>query len=239
MICIIVDDEPLGRKAIQLLAQDIPELTLCGSFGDALSAGNFMQSTPVDLVFLDIKMPGVNGIDFARTISSRTLVVFVTAYAEFALDSYEVDAIDYLVKPIEMTRFKRAVEKAFTYQALLSAENKKSSVESVSDEFIFVKSERRYFKLQFSNILFVEGLKDYVVVQTAEQRVITKMNLKTIYEMLPKDKFLRINKSFIVNLELIDSFDNNDVFIGKYEISIGNSYRDTFFSEYVMKTGLF
>jgi len=102
MNCIIVDDEPLGRKAIQLLVQDTPALSLCGSFGDAVSAGKFMQASPVDLVFLDIKMPGVNGLEFARTIPSETLVIFITAYAEYALDSYEVDAIDYLVKPIEI-----------------------------------------------------------------------------------------------------------------------------------------
>ena len=109
MNCIIVDDEPLGRKAIQLLIQDTPVLSLCGSFGDAVSAGKFMQASPVDLVFLDIKMPGVNGLEFARMIPSDTLVIFVTAYAEYALDSYEVDAIDYLVKPIEIERFKRCL----------------------------------------------------------------------------------------------------------------------------------
>lgn len=239
MNCIIVDDEPLGRKAIQLLAQDIPALTLCGSFGDAVSAGKFMRVSPVDLVFLDIKMPGVNGLEFARAIPAETLVIFVTAYAEYALDSYEVDAIDYLVKPIEMDRFKRAVEKARTYHALLVADSKKSSVESVSEEHIFVKSERRYFKIQFKNILFVEGLKDYVVVQTVDQRIITKMNLKTIHELLPHESFFRINKSYIVNMEHIDSFDNNDVFIKTYEISVGNSFRDSFFREYVVKNGIF
>lgn len=232
MNCIIVDDEPLGRKAIQLLVQDTPALSLCRDFGDALSASNFMQTNPVDLVFLDIKMLGVNGLDFARTIPANTLVIFVTAYAEYALDSYEVDALDYLVKPIEMDRFKRAVEKACTYHALLSSEINKGSVESVSEEHIFVKAERRYFKVQLKHILFVEGLKDYVVIQTSEQRLITKMNLKSIHELLPKNVFLRINKSFIVNTQHIDSFDNNDVCISKYEISIGNSYRDYFFEKF-------
>lgn len=232
MNCIIVDDEPLGRKAIQLLVQDSPSLTLCRDFGDTLSASKFMQTNPVDLVFLDIKMPGVNGLDFARTIPANTLVIFVTAYAEYALDSYEVDALDYLVKPIEMDRFKRAVEKACTYHALLSSEINKGSVESVSEEHIFVKAERRYFKVQLKHILFVEGLKDYVVIQTSEQRLITKMNLKSIHELLPKNVFLRINKSFIVNTQHIDSFDNNDVCISKYEISIGNSYRDYFFEKF-------
>lgn len=238
MNCIIVDDEPLGRKAIQLLMQDMPALSLCGSFGDAVSAGRFMQASKVDLVFLDIKMPGVNGLEFARSIPSDTLVIFITAYAEYALDSYEVDAIDYLVKPIEIERFKRAVLKAHTYHSLLKVDNSKNRVESVSADHIFVKAERRYFKIQLRNILFIEGLKDYVVIQTAEQRIVTRMNLKTIHEMLPKETFLRTNKSYIVNTDHIDSFDNNDVFIGKYEISIGNSYRDTFFEMYFMKNNL-
>ena len=235
MNCIIVDDEPLGRKAIQLLVQDTPLLSLCGSFGDAVSAGKFMQASPVDLVFLDIKMPGVNGLEFARMIPSETLVIFVTAYAEYPLDSYEVDAIDYLVKPIEIERFKRAVVKANVYHTLLKTDNSKNLVESVAADHIFVKAERRYFKIQFRNILFIEGLKDYVVIQTPDQRIVTKMNLKSIHEMLPKDIFLRTNKSYIVNTDHIDSFDNNDVFIGKYEISIGNSYRDAFFDTFFMK----
>ena len=238
MNCIIVDDEPLGRKAIQLLIQDTPVLSLYGSFGDAVSAGKFMQASPVDLVFLDIKMPGVNGLEFARMIPSDTLVIFVTAYAEYALDSYEVDAIDYLVKRIEIERFKRAVQKAHTYHSLLKTDNSKNQVESVSASHIFVKAERRYFRIQLENILFIEGLKDYVVIQTPEQRIVTKMNLKSIHEMLPKDVFLRTNKSYIVNSNYIASFDNNDVFIGKYEISIGNSYRDAFFEKFFMKNNL-
>ena len=238
MNCIIVDDEPLGRKAIQLLIQDTPVLSLYGSFGDAVSAGKFMQASPVDLVFLDIKMPGVNGLEFARMIPSDTLVIFVTAYAEYALDSYEVDAIDYLVKPIEIESFKRAVQKAHTYHSLLKTDNSKNQVESVSASHIFVKAERRYFRIQLENILFIEGLKDYVVIQTPEQRIVTKMNLKSIHEMLPKDVFLRTNKSYIVNSNYIASFDNNDVFIGKYEISIGNSYRDAFFEKFFMKNNL-
>lgn len=239
MNCIIVDDEPLGRKAIELLVQDTPVLSVAGCFGDASSAGQFLQQNPVDLVFLDIKMPGINGLDFARTIRRNTLVIFTTAYIEYALDSYEVDAIDYLVKPIEQERFRKAVEKAATYHRLLLAEAQNNSIESVIDDYMFIKSERRFFKVFFRNILFVEGLKDYVVIQTADQRIITRMNLKSIHELLPHGSFLRINKSYIVNTEHIDSFDNNDVFIGKYEIAIGNSYRETFIEEYIKKTRVY
>ena len=235
MNCIIVDDEPLAREAIELLTGENTRLKLTGTFNNALSASRFMEDKPVDLVFLDIQMPGITGIDFARAIPRRTLVIFTTAYTEYALDSYEVDAIDYLVKPVEVERFQKAVEKAMIYHALLLQEEKEN-IEPVDNEFFFVKSDRRYFKVNFKDILFIEGLKDYVIIQLADQRIITRMNLKTTYELLPKKDFLRVNKSYIVNTNHIDSFDNNDIFIGNYEIAIGNTYRDSFFDTF-MKRG--
>ena len=235
MNCIIVDDEPLAREAIELLTGENTRLKLTGTFNNALSASRFMEDKPVDLVFLDIQMPGITGIEFARAIPRRTLVIFTTAYTEYALDSYEVDAIDYLVKPVEAERFQKAVEKAMIYHALLLQEEKEN-IEPIDNEFFFVKSDRRYFKVNFKDILFIEGLKDYVIIQLADQRIITRMNLKTTYELLPKKDFLRVNKSYIVNTNHIDSFDNNDIFIGNYEIAIGNTYRDSFFDTF-MKRG--
>ena len=235
MNCIIVDEEPLAREAIELLTGENTRLKLTGTFNNALSASRFMEDNPVDLVFLDIQMPGITGIEFARAIPRRTLVIFTTAYTEYALDSYEVDAIDYLVKPVEAERFQKAVEKAMIYHALLLQEEKEN-IEPVDNEFFFVKSDRRYFKVNFKDILFIEGLKDYVIIQLADQRIITRMNLKTTYELLPKKDFLRVNKSYIVNTNHIDSFDNNDIFIGNYEIAIGNTYRDSFFDTF-MKRG--
>ena len=188
-----------------------------------------------DLAFLDIQMPGITGIEFAHTVSKRTLIIFTTAYTEYALDSYEVDAIDYLVKPIETERFQKAVQKALSYHSLLMKEEKEAIEANVSSEYFFVKSERKYFKVNYADILFIEGLKDYVILQLPEQRIITRMNMKGISELLPQDLFLRVNKSYIVNTRHIDSFDNNDIYIGNYEIAIGNSYRDTFFEEFLMK----
>jgi DNA-binding LytR/AlgR family response regulator len=231
MKCIIVDDEPLGRKAIERLIREIPSLNLLDNFGDATSAGEFLQNNSVDLVFLDIRMPGIDGIEFAKTIGKETLVIFTTAYPEYALESYEVDAIDYLVKPIEFDRFLKAVEKATDYHSLLSAQ--KNSLESITDEYMFAKAERRYFKIMFSSILFIEGLKDYVVIHTTEQKIITKMNLKTIFEQLPQKLFFRVNKSYIVNSQHIRSFDNNDILITSYEIPIGTAYRDAFFEKFL------
>lgn len=235
MKCIIVDDEPLAREAVQLLVEETSGLNLSGSFADATSAGEFLSGNEVDLVFLDIRMPGIDGIEFAKTIRPDTLVIFTTAYSEYAVDSYEVDAIDYLVKPIELERFQKAVEKARDYLALLSANTQKSSVEAVTQEHIFVKSDRRYFKIQFKDIFFIEGLKDYVVIQTTEQKIITHMNLTTIGKQLPLINFLRVSKSYIVNTQHIDSFDNNDIYIKTFEIPIGSSFRDIFFEEFVTK----
>jgi len=238
MKCIIVDDEPLAREAVEMLVNEIKELELIRTFNNATSASKFIMEEQVDLIFLDINMPNISGLELAKSIPKTTLVIFTTAYTEYALDSYEVDAIDYLVKPIESDRFRKAVEKAISYHALLTAEEKVEkleNIEKVENEYIFVKSDRRYFKVNFKDILFIEGLKDYVIIQMDEQRIITRMNLKTVHDLLPKSIFIRVNRSYIVNINHIDSFDNNDIFIKKYEIGIGNMYRDSFFDEFVNK----
>jgi DNA-binding LytR/AlgR family response regulator len=233
MKCIIVDDEPLAREAIQLLTEETTGLNSLESFADAASAGKFLSENNVDLVFLDIRMPGIDGIEFAKTISGNTLIIFTTAYSEYAVDSYEVDAIDYLVKPVEQERFQKAVAKARDYLTLLSVNTQKSSVEAVTPEHIFVKSDRRYYKIRFKDILFIEGLKDYAVIQTVEQKIITRMNLATVGKQIPATAFLRVSKSYIVNTRHIDSFDNNDIFIRTFEIPIGSAYRDIFLEKFV------
>lgn len=233
MKCIIVDDEPIARKGMQKLVTQVPELELLDTFNSAESAAIYLMGNSVDLVFLDIQMPGINGIEFAKSIPKNTLIIFTTAYSEYALDSYEVEAIDYLVKPIDPERFRKAVDKAISYHTLLTTEEEKKSVENIEDEYIFVKSDRKYFKVSLKDILFIEGLKDYVIIQLEEQRLITRMNLKNMHELLPKKTFIRVNRSYIVNINQIDSFDNNDIFIKKYEIAIGNFYRDIFFEEFV------
>ncbi|MDF2853450.1 LytR/AlgR family response regulator transcription factor [Sphingobacterium multivorum] len=228
MKCIIVDDEPIARKGIAKMVSAISQLELLDGFNSAESASVYLQNTEVDLIFLDINMPGINGIEFARTIPKTTLVIFTTAYSQYAVDSYELDAVDYLVKPIDITRFRKAVEKAITYHALLIDEENRI-VEKVADDYIFVKTDRRFYKVNLADILFIEGLKDYIIIQMQNSRIITRMTIKNIYEWLPKEVFIRINRSYIVNKDKIDSFDNNDVYIQKYEIAIGNVYRDEFF----------
>ncbi|WP_127132416.1 LytR/AlgR family response regulator transcription factor [Pseudoflavitalea rhizosphaerae] len=235
MNCIIVDDEPLAREAIGMLINQTDDLELIGSFNSPESAAGFLENNTVDLIFLDIQMPGINGIEFARTIPKETFVIFTTAYSEFATDSYEVDAIDYLIKPVKSERFQKAVEKAQTYSRLFRTDYTNNNIEQVADDFFFVKADRRIFKVYFDNILFIQGLKDYVVMHSENQRIITAMNIKTIYDQLPKEMFVRVSKSYIINVKHIGSVDNNTVYIGTNEIPIGNIYRDYFFNEFITK----
>lgn len=235
MTCIIIDDEPLAREAIEMLINQTDGLDLIGSFNSPESAADFIEKNTVELIFLDIQMPGINGIEFARTIPKETFVIFTTAYSEFATDSYEVDAIDYLIKPVKLERFKKAVEKARTYAKLFKADYADNNIEQVADDFFFVKADRRIFKVYFNNILFIQGLKDYVVMHSENQKVVTAMNIKTIYDQLPKDMFVRVSKSYVINVKHIDSVDNNTVYIGTNEIPIGSIYRDFFFNEFVTK----
>lgn len=235
MNCIIIDDEPLAREAVAMLIEQTGDLELTGSFNSPATATDFMGSNSVDLIFLDIQMPGISGIEFARDIPSETFVIFTTAYSEFATDSYEVDAIDYLIKPVKPERFKKAVEKAYAYSRLLAADYTQNNIERIADDFFFVKADRRIFKIRFSDILFIQGLKDYVVIHLENQKVITAMNIKTIYDQLPREMFVRVSKSYIINVQHIGSVDNNTVYIGPNEIPVGNIYRDFFFSEFVTK----
>lgn len=234
MNCIVVDDEPLAREGMGLLVKKAKELNLVASLNSADAAAKFMLSESVDLVFLDIQMPGTNGIEFAKSVSQNTLIIFTTAYAEYALDSYEVDAIDYLLKPVTLNRFQKAVDKAVSYHSMLQSKVN-SHIESVETDFIFVKSERRIFKIYFKDIRYIEGLKDYVVIYTQDAKIITAINLKNIYEQLPHNIFIRVSKSYIVNLSHIDSLDNNDIQIGSQKIPIGNSFRDYLFDKFISK----
>lgn len=184
MNCIIVDDEPLARRAIELLIKETGTINLTGTFNNVTSASNFMKENSVDLIFLDIQMPKITGLEFARTLPYDALIIFTTAYTEYAIESYEIDAIDYLVKPVEPERFRKAVQKALTYHKLLQADNK-DDIETIEEEYMFIKSDRRYFKVEYKDILFIEGLKDYSIIQCNNQRLITHMNLKNIFLKLP------------------------------------------------------
>jgi len=231
MNCIVIDDEPLAREAIQDLIEGQKNLTFIGSFNNAIKAEKFMTENEVDLIFLDIEMPRINGLEFAKKISKNTMVIFTTAHKEYALESYNLNAIDYLLKPVLPTRFEKAVEKAFTYYKLLKSEN--GIVEKLTQNFIFIKAERKYYKILFEKILYIEALKDYVIIHTFRDKVITAMNLKTIHSKLPKDIFIRVSKSYIVNESAIECFDNNTIYINENEIPIGKVYQENFYNQYL------
>lgn len=235
MKCIIVDDERIACLGMKRIVEQHQDLILTGVFESVKEAVQFMETNPVDLIFLDIQMPEVTGIEFARQIPETTMVIFTTAYSEYAVDSYNVDAIDYLVKPIDPERCARAIDKARHYLNLISsaAHSGTSEAKSVSD-YLIIKVDRRYVRLRFSNILFVEGMKDYVIIHAIPHsqkdanpiKVVTRQTIKGMEALLPSDMFLRVNKSYIVNTGYIDSFDTNDVLIGTWEIAIGATYRD-------------
>lgn len=232
MNSIIVDDEPLAREGLLSSLQSIGGITVAGSFNSAKKASQFMQENHVDLLFLDIYMPGMSGLELAASIPKETLVIFTTAYSQYALDSYEVDAVDYLVKPIQQERLEKAVGKALNYHSLL---NRHGTTESVEKDFMLIKAERRYYKIFFKDILYIEGLKDYVVIYTATGKIATAMNLKTVHAHLSIDSFARVSKSYLVNLSHIDSFDNHTIYIRQAEIPIGDVFRKAFLEAYVGK----
>lgn len=225
MRCLIVDDEPIARRGMVKLVGSRSELSVAGVVGNADEALAFLGENSVDLVFLDIEMPGLSGMELARLLPERCQVVFTTAYSEYACESYDVDATDYLMKPIDPDRFNHAVDKALTFAGMMAAaEAPEPSAASASDEVLTVKSDRRYVRLRVDEITFVEGLKDYLIIHTGERRIVTRMTVKSLEEALPP-QFLRVGKSYIVNRDKIDSFDNNDLYIGSSVVPIGVSYK--------------
>ncbi len=223
--CIIIDDEPLAREGMKLNIKEIDFLELIGEFEDAVKANDFITNNDVDLMFLDIQMPNLSGIDFLKSIKNPPLTILTTAYPQFALESYDLDIVDYLVKPIRIERFIKAVNKAkeiFEYK-----NSEKTSNEKIN--YVYIKSDRKYIKLNFSNILYIEGLKDYVIVYTGDNnKYITAMNIKTIYNQLPAEIFFRVSKSYIININNITEIDNDFVKIDLKEIPIGRTYKEEF-----------
>lgn len=233
MNCIIVDDEPLAREGLEnLIKETNANITIIAKFSNAITAMDFLESNSVDLIFLDIQMPKVTGIEFAEKLSSKTLIIFTTAYSQYALKSYELDAIDYLLKPIDKNRLQRAIDKAIMYKQLLSTETIKNSVEVSNKDYLLIKSDRRFYKINFDDIRFIEGLKDYVVIYTQQQKLITAMNLKAIHQKIVAPSFIRVSKSYIVNTAYIESFDSHNIFISEFEIPIGEVYKNDFFDKY-------
>ncbi|PWN71970.1 DNA-binding response regulator [Chryseobacterium phosphatilyticum] len=232
MNCIIVDDEPLARGEMRSLINEISKIDILGEFSNAPSALEFLKDNAVDLIFLDIEMPMVTGLEFAEMLPKKSLIIFTTAYSQYALKSYELEAVDYLLKPIDPHRLRKALDKAVLYTELLSKDTVKNTVESNTADFLFIKADRRFYKIPFADIKFIEGLKDYVVIHTRQQKLITAMNLKTIHQKISEEIFIRVSKSYLVNVNFIDSFDNHNIYIEDAEIPLGEVYKSEFFTKY-------
>ncbi len=228
--CLAVDDESLARKMLEDNIRQVPFLELVRSCKNAFEAMQALQETPVDLMFLDIQMPGMLGTQFLQSLPEKPMVIFVTAYPNYAVESYDLDVIDYLMKPVSLERFTKAAYKALDAQrkkeALASAAKATPSAsvhEPAQPDFFFVNVEYSLVKIPVRDITHIEGMKDYVKIylQTAKKPVLTKSTLKAMEEKLPAQGFFRVHKSFIVRLDKIESLRNKEIRIGEHEIPVG------------------
>ena len=228
--CVIVEDEPLARKLLTDYVNKVPTLNLIEACSNPLTAIELLRNNKVDLLFLDVQMPEITGITLLKSLQVKPLVILTTAYSEYALEGYELDVVDYLLKPITFERFLRAVDKATQ-----RIDNGKSPVvvqekttADPSQPFVFVKDGTKLVKIMLDDILFVEGLKDYVTIHTRQQKVVSLQRLKSLETQLPVDKFIRIHNSYIVSLRAIDVIHKGEVQIGDKILPIGDTYRKSF-----------
>jgi DNA-binding LytR/AlgR family response regulator len=221
--CIIIDDEPLARKGLKEYIADIDWLNLLGEFDNPLKASAILGGGEVQLLFLDIQMPKITGIDFFKTLQSPPPVIFTTAYPEYALEGFEVNALDYLVKPISFDRFLKAVQKAKEYYE--TREKNIAENSSAADHF-FIKADNKLVKIAFDDILFAEALQNYVTIHTKDKKYISYLTFRSVEEYLPTDKFIKIHKSYIVSAQKIDSIEGNEVRIGQHHIPISRNLKD-------------
>jgi two-component system LytT family response regulator len=232
--CLIVDDEPLALHILEDYISKIPFLQLVKATTNPIEALTLVQEKLIDLVFLDVQMPELTGIQFLRIANGKAKVILTTAYPQYALEGYELDVIDYLLKPIAFDRFFKSVQKA---QAVLQpaaapiqpepAPQQKQ--QDLLSDFIFVKTEHKIQKVYLNDILFIEGLKDYISIFTPAERIITLQNMKKMEDALPEKHFIRVHKSYIVSINKIDSIERSRIFIGDKIIPVGDTYREEFF----------
>lgn len=216
--CLIIEDEPVARDILRQYIQDVPHLTLLKEFDEGISAASYLKEHSVDLIFLDINMPKLSGISLLKSLANPPKVILTTAYSEYALEGYELDVVDYLLKPFSFERFLKAVHKVEVKQEL--------EISFASD--ITIKANKKLYRISTEDILFVEGMGDYLTLKTSDQKLTFYRTLKSFYEELDPKKFLRVHKSFIVNLEKIDFVEGNMIQIGDETIPIGQAYKDEF-----------
>ena len=229
--CLIVDDEELARNLIENYIKRLQHLNIVGKCANPFEAMQVLQEQEVDLIFLDIQMPDLTGIEFLKTLPHKPLVIFTTAYKEYAMEGFELDVVDYLLKPFRFERFLQAINKA---GKLLKSDNKKidnntsthiAPIEAKQNDYILVKSEFKVFRIFYRDILYIESMKEYVAYHTAAGRTLSLGSLKKLEQELPAELFMRIHKSFIANIGCITTLEGNMVHLGKQKLPIGSSYK--------------
>jgi two-component system, LytTR family, response regulator len=224
--CLVVDDEPPAREIIGRYIEQVPSLQLAGQCANAIQAFTFLQQQPVDLLFLDIRMPQLNGNDFLKTLKNPPKVIFTTAYSEYAVEGYELDAVDYLLKPVPFDRFLKAVNKAYQLTAA-KYETPLVTEEVRNDSFVYFRADRKMVKVMLDDILYIESMKDYIKVITKTGTIITKQSISSVEAMLPEKKFVRTHRSFIVSLDKVKSFTSELIDIAATEVPVGKLYRNS------------
>jgi DNA-binding LytR/AlgR family response regulator len=224
MKCLIIDDEPLARTLMESYVKRMEKLTLVKSCSNALEAFPILQQKQIDLVFLDIQMPQLTGIDLLKSLKDKPKVILTTAYREYAAEAYDLDVIDYLLKPLTFDRFLRAVGKIYQSGPLITDDNPviKSSFE---EAYIFLREDREMVKVFLKDILYIESLRDYVKVKTATNQIISYQKISFLEQKLPEKEFVRVHRSFIVSIDKISSFTFSSVKIGGIEVPIGRNYK--------------
>ncbi|HXL57700.1 MAG TPA: LytTR family DNA-binding domain-containing protein [Chitinophagaceae bacterium] len=224
--CIAIDDEPLALELLEDNISKVPYLQLAASFNNPLDAMKLVQQQNIDLVFLDIQMPGITGLQFIQSITQRPMFILITAYEKYALDGFNLDVVDYLVKPVSLDRFIKACNKAWELHQLKTKQ--KEALPETTQDYFFINVDYSLLKIVFKDIIYVEGLKDYIKIhlKSTSKPVVARMSMKSIEEQLPSSMFIRVQKSYIVSKEYITAIRKNSIFIGNIEIPVGDNYRD-------------
>ena len=223
--CIVIDDEPLARQGIKEYIGEVDFLNFVGEFESPLKATSLLSTTGVQLIFLDIQMPKITGLDFFKTLKNPPPVIFTTAYPQFASDGFDLNALDYLVKPISLERFLKAAHKAKEFYDLRLRNQNESNKEDYTDH-VFIKVDGKLVKILLENILFVEALQNYVAVHTKDKKYVSYLTLQSIAEFLPADIFIKTHKSFIVAINKVDSIDGNNLQIANHLIPVSRSQKE-------------
>lgn len=226
--CVIVDDEPMALNLVESYVEKTPFLELKQKCSSAIEALEFIKNEPVDLLFLDIQMPDLTGLEFSKMLPKETRVIFTTAFDQYALDGFKVEALDYLLKPFDYPEFLAAANKASVWFSLLN--RTKQSVTTEEKEFLFVKSEYKQLRLKLADVLYFEGLKDYIKIWIKDnpKPILTLMSLKSLQEDLPETQFLRVHRSFIVSLKNVEVIERSQIIINEQRITISDQYKDKF-----------